>query len=212
MALEVDILGMMPKNRFLGKFIVFEGPDGSGQSTQAHLLKEYFEKNGRKVFLTKEPTQSTKAGQKIRRILDEEEKIAPLALQKLYVKDRAEHLKKEIIPALKQGKIVISDRYFFSTFAFGGLNVSIRKLIKLNEKFIFPDLVFLLKVRAEVCMRRIKARGKGFQFFEKLEKLKRILKNYEEVVKRFKEIKILNGEKKISEIHQQIIKICQKQF
>jgi len=203
---------MMLKNKFPGKFIVFEGPDGSGQSTQAGLLKEYFEKDGQKVLLTKEPTSWTRAGQKIRRILNEKEKISPLALQKLYIRDRAEHLKKEIIPALKQGKIVISDRYFFSTFAFGGLNAPIEKLIKLNEKFIFPDLVFLLKVRAEVCMRRIEARGKGFQFFEKLEKLKRVLENYEKIAGKFDEIKILDGEKKINEIHRQIVKICQKQF
>ena len=191
---------------------MFEGPDGSGQSTQAELLKEYFEKKGQEVFLTKEPTAWTQAGRKIKRILDEKEKISPLALQKLYIKDRAEHLKKEIIPALKFGKIVISDRYFFSTFAFGGLNVLIQKLVKLNEKFIFPDLVFLLKVSSEVCMKRIEAREKGFQFFEKLEKLKKVLENYEKIAEKFKEIKILDGEKKISEIHRKITKICQKQF
>lgn len=200
----------MVKNSYKGKFIVLEGLDGSGQSTQAKLLKEYFEKNGRKTLLTKEPTKTTVAGKKIQEILNEKETISPLALQKLYVKDRAEHLKKEIIPMLKKGGIVISDRYFFSTFAFGGLDVPIPKLVALNERFIFPDMVFLLKVRAKVCIKRIEARGQRFQFFKKLEKLKKIWINYEQIAKRFKSIKVINGERVIEQIHLRIVKDCRK--
>ncbi|MFH1841540.1 MAG: dTMP kinase, partial [Candidatus Nealsonbacteria bacterium] len=102
-----------------GKFIVFEGLDGSGQTTQANLLKDFLEEKGKEVVLTKEPTKNSEAGRRIREILDEKEKLDPIDLQRLFIQDRREHLDNLIIPSLKEGKTVISDRYFFSTIAFG---------------------------------------------------------------------------------------------
>jgi dTMP kinase len=109
----------MIKNPYPGKFIVFEGLDGSGQSTQANLLKSFLTEKGLAVVLTKEPTKVSSVSQKIREVLDEKRKITPKELQELFVQDRREHLADLVIPALKENKIVISDRYFFSTFAFG---------------------------------------------------------------------------------------------
>ncbi|MDP3004333.1 MAG: hypothetical protein Q8N43_02415, partial [Candidatus Azambacteria bacterium] len=74
----------MKKNLNRGMFIVFEGLDGSGQSTQAKLLKEYFDQQGIAALLTKEPTQWTEAGKKIKEILDEETRMEPLKFQKLF--------------------------------------------------------------------------------------------------------------------------------
>ena len=165
---------------------------------------EYFEKQGEKVLLTKEPTLWTKAGRKIKEVLDEKVKIDSFKLQRLFVKDRAEHLRKEIIPALKRGDIVISDRYFFSTLAFGGLDVPMGKLIKLNERFIYPDATFFLKVRPEECLRRINKRGDGIKFFEKFEKLKKVLKNYQKAVKLFDDVIVIDGEKTIKQISKKI--------
>ena len=99
----------MKKNLYSGKFIVFEGLDGSGQSTQSKLLAGFLKKKHYKVLLTKEPTPDSEAGKKIRKILDKKLKVKPAAFQKLYAKDRKEHLGKEIVPALKKGKIVISE-------------------------------------------------------------------------------------------------------
>ncbi|HCX28141.1 MAG TPA: dTMP kinase [Candidatus Portnoybacteria bacterium] len=197
----------MKKNSYGGLFIVFEGLDGSGQSTQAALLKEYFLTQSRRVFLTKEPTLWTKDGRRIKEILDEKESIAPLKLQELFVADRAEHLAREIIPALRQGIIVICDRYFFSTIAFGGLDTSIDKLVQMNDEFIYPDQTFFLRVRPEVCMSRINRRGQGAQFFEKMEKLQKIAQNYGEIIKIFSDIKVIDGEKSIKEIHQKILSV-----
>lgn len=194
----------MRKNPYCGRFIVFEGLDGSGQSTQAELLKNYFIGQGQSVLLTKEPTRWTQAGKKIKEILDEKALIEPLKLQELFCKDRREHLEKEIIPALRSGKMVICDRYFFSTLAFGGLAVPMEKLMKLNEKFIYPDIIFFLKVRPEECLRRINRRGEGIKFFEKLEKLSKVLKNYQEVIKIFDDVAVVNGEESVKEIHQRI--------
>jgi len=192
----------MQKNLYGGKFIVFEGLDGSGQSTQAKLLAEYFKKQGREVLLTKEPTKSTLAGKKIQIILNEKEKIKPIQLQELFAQDRREHLEKEIIPALKKGKIVISDRYFFSTLAFGGINVPVAKLEKINADFLYPDKIFFLKVAPAECVRRIVKRGEGVKFFEKLDKLKKVSNNYKKICSRFPDVEVIDGEEKIERIHQ----------
>ncbi len=196
----------MKKNLSRGKFIVFEGLDGSGQSTQAKLLKEYFDQQDIAALLTKEPTQWTEAGKKIKEILDEETGMEPLKFQELFTQDRAQHLKLEIIPALKQGKVVICDRYAFSSMAYGGLDISIPQLMLLNENFICPNWVFFLKVNPEECLRRIQARGEGMKFFEKLEKLKKVAANYENVARCFIHVfNVIDGERKIKEIHQEIV-------
>jgi len=196
----------MKQNLFSGSFFVFEGPDGSGQSTQAALLKEYFLKRGQAVLLTKEPTSWTQAGKRIREVLDEKIKIEPLKLQELFCQDRREHLTEEIIPALKDGTAVIADRYAFSTLAFGGLEVPLSALMELNQDFIFPNKVFYLRVCPEECVRRIEARGKGVQFFEKQEKLRRVIENYDELARRFGDkFVVLDGQQSIKVIHQQVI-------
>ena len=105
-----------------GKFIVFEGPDGSGQSTQAELLRVALWSKGRQVLVTKEPTKESEASKKISDALNKRISITPEEFQKLFVEDRRDHLLKTIIPALERGTFVISDRYFFSTLAFGALN------------------------------------------------------------------------------------------
>jgi len=189
------------------KFIVFEGLDGSGQSTQANLLKDFLTKKGLKVVLTKEPTLNSKAGKKLRRILDKKEIISSGKLQKLFTQDRKEHLKNLIIPALKRGKIVISDRYFFSTFAYGkagGLNLN--WLIRLNKKFLLPDLTFILKVNPLVCIKRIIKRNLKRTLFEEKKKLTKAWQSYKELLKYFKNVYIIDGEKKIKEVFSEIKK------
>ena len=199
---------MFEKSKF--RFIVFEGLDGSGQTTQAKLLKEFFLKKGLRSVLTKEPTLNSAAGQKIRKVLDKKIKLKPKELQKLFAQDRKEHLKKEIIPALKKGKIVISDRYFFSSFAFGGAQgLDLNWLTKINKQFLMPDLIFILKVRPEICIKRIKKRGKPETLFEVKEKLQKVWRIYENCPDYFKQmdIRIINGEKTIKQVFQTIKKI-----
>lgn len=197
----------MKKNIYSGKFIVIEGLDGSGQSTQTELLKDFFIKKNCQVVLTKEPTLKSKAGKKIRQILDKKEKISSKKLQELFAEDRKNHLKNTIIPALKKGKVVISDRYFFSSFAYGvSDNLSLDWLIKLNEKFLLPDITFILKVNPGTCILRIKKRGSKITLFEEKKKLAKVWKTYKILPKKLKNIKIINGEKSIKEVFSQIKK------
>lgn len=199
----------MKKNIYPGKFIVFEGLDGSGQTTQANLLKNFLEKKGFNVFLTKEPTKDSEFGKIIDKVLHHKEKISSLELQKLFIKDREWHLKNVIEPTLKEGKIVISDRYFFSTFAFGGIDVDMEKLIKLNDKFLMPDLTIFLDVRPEICIKRILKRKKEIAFFEKEEKLKRVYKNYLALLKKFP-IARIDGEKDINLVSNKVKEIVRE--
>ena len=203
----------MKKNNYPGKFIVFEGLDGSGQSTQAGLLKNFLIEKGFEVILTKEPTLDSEAGRKLRRILDEKEKIEPAKFQELFVQDRREHLENLVITARKQSKYVISDRYFYSTFAFGSSEeVDLEWLIKINDNFLTPDVVFLMKVSPEVCVARIDTRGRKKTYFEKVEKLSRAWEIYKILPQRFGEIIIVDGERKIPEIFEEIKKIISQRF
>ncbi len=201
------------KNNYLGKFIVFEGLDGSGQTTQANFLKKFLEKKGYKVFPTKEPTKKSPVAKKIDEALRKNIRISPFKLQKLFAEDRGWHLKKKIIPALKKEKFVICDRYFFSSFAFGASEgLSLKKLIKLNQNFLLPDLTFILKVSPKECIKRIEKRGKGFRLFEKERKLKKVWKYYRCFPKMFENVKIINGEGKIEEVFERVKKFIEKKL
>jgi dTMP kinase len=203
----------MKKNTFEGKFIVFEGLDGSGQSTQAGLLREFLMEKGFNVILTKEPTLDSEAGKRIRKVLDKEIKVSPKELQELMVKDRKEHLERVIIPALKDGIIVISDRYFLSTLAFGSADgLDLEWLIEINNQFLYPDTVFLLRVSPPVCIERIKNRGGSVDLFEKEEKLSEVWKAYKILPDKFENIFVIDGEKSIEKVFEKVKEIIIKQL
>lgn len=201
----------MKKNPYKGKFIAFEGLDGSGQTTQANLSRDYLIKEGVKVILTKEPTKDSEAGKKIRKALNKEIAVSPIRLRKLFVEDRDWHQKNIIIPNLKKGKLVITDRSQFSSFAFGTAHgVDLNYIIKLNDKFIEPDLVILLKTSPRTSLERIKKRGEDQTLFEKEKQLEKVWQVYEKLAKRFKNIIIVDGEKTIEEIHKKIRQIIKR--
>ncbi len=190
----------MKKNSYPGKFIVIEGLDGSGQSTQASLLKDWLS-----GILTKEPTKDSLAGKKIKKILEKEETISPFELQKLFADDRKEHLENVVISALKKGSAVISDRYFFSSFAYGSSEgLDLDSLIEMNQDFLLPDLTIILKVAPELCLKRIKQRGSLVTLFEKTEKLRKVWDEYEKLANKFDNVYIIDGEKTIEEVFNKV--------
>lgn len=200
----------MKRNPFLGKFIVFDGLDGSGLSTQANLLVEKINNNlGKKAFLLKEPTSGLIGGL-IRSWLSHDWKSSPECLQLLFAADRAYHLKKEIFPLLKKGKIVVLDRYFFSSLAYGGIEIDKNWLKEINKNFILPDLTFFLRVSPKICLERIKKTRYEIKLFEREKILKKVWKNFEIISKEFKNIFIVDGERKIEEISKEIFDIALK--
>jgi dTMP kinase len=193
-----------------GLFIVFEGPDGSGQSTQSNLLVEWFEKRNVKVYLTKEPTNSLIGGI-IRSILKAEWKVNMKTLQLLFSADRAHHLNREIIPFLEKGINVISDRYLLSTLAFGALEENLDWLKQINTKFPEPDLTFILNVPGQVCAERIAKNRFGFEIFETADKLEGIRKKYLELKFYHKNTHVIKGDhRNPGEIHKEIVGIVEK--
>ncbi len=196
-----------------GKFIVFEGPDGSGQSTQSSLLRDFLIERGYQVIVTKEPTIDSEAGKKIKKVLEKEVEVSSEELQQLFVQDRKEHLENLIIPALKEGKFVISDRYFFSTFCFGAAaGLDMEKLIEMNNNFLRPDLTFILKVDPKVCVQRITERGSKKTLFEVEERLTKVMENYEKMPSRFENVKVINGEQPIEKVSEDIKRVVSSQL
>lgn len=145
-----------------GLFIVFEGIDGAGLTTNSKLLTEHLNALNIKAKYTKEPTQS-EVGLIIRECL--KKGCDPYHLSALFTADRAIHVKKEIIPFLKEGFIVICDRYYYSTIVYQSVHGARESVIrKMNSAFPRPDLVFLLDVDPEISLKR---KGKDKEIYEK---------------------------------------------
>jgi dTMP kinase len=194
-----------------GKLIVFEGIDGAGLTTQAELLEKYLKEKKYEVVLTKEPTNNLIGGL-IRAALKKEWLTSNRTLQLLFSADRAHHLEKEIIPALENGKIVISDRYFISTIAYGMIELEKDWLKALNSKFLLPDAIFIIDVPVEVSIGRIKASRFRFELFEERKKLEKIRKNFLELSKEYKNCFVINGNRSIEEVHKEIVKIVEEKL
>ena len=117
MKYPIDFELEFQRHNYPGKLIALEGIDGSGKTTQALELVESLKKEGIKTVYTKEPTDG-EIGKMIRRILTGEKNFEPVSFQYLFAADRVEH-QEEIIGFLKKGKIVVSDRYFWSSIPYG---------------------------------------------------------------------------------------------
>ncbi|OGY96408.1 MAG: dTMP kinase [Candidatus Liptonbacteria bacterium GWB1_49_6] len=187
-----------------GKFIVFEGLDGSGKTTQAGLLARFLEFQGKEVVSTSEPTGEGDAGQVIKKVLMREEMRSPRDLQELFAEDRKVHLSTVILPALDAGKIVISDRYFLSSIAFGSIGCDFEWLIGLNAEFPNPDITFFLNVLPEHCIERIYAHKRDIKLFERPEALKKAWETYQKLPERFPNIHIIDGERPIDPIFEEV--------
>lgn len=159
----------------LKNFIVIEGLDGAGTSTQAKLLSQKIKNS----FLTYEPTDND-IGKLIRRILKKEIGVDYITLAYLFAADRNEHLysKNGIIERCNRGEIVICDRYLFSSLAYQSLNMPFEKVFELNKDFYFPHITIFLDTSINECINRIKNRNEEKEIFEKKSLQIKILKNY----------------------------------
>ena len=192
-------------------FIIFEGIDGSGLTTQSKILKDYLEKKGNKILLTKEPTNNP-IGKIIRKILGGQSKLNQETLALLFAADRSMHM--NIIK--KELKVYFVDlvRYYFSNFAYQMLSVDLDHLIRINSRFLKPDLTIFLDVPAEVCKKRIDENREHIEIFENRETLERIRKNYIKIIKLFKkkgyDIVKIDGNRSIEETHAAVAACVEK--
>lgn len=161
-----------------GRFVVFEGIDGSGLSTQAALLHRYLEETLRvPAYLTKEPTDGP-AGAQVRLRLRGRLAIDAATLALLFAADRLDHLATEVIPRLEGGVQVISDRYYLSSLAYQTLDLDLDWLRAINRLCRQPDLTIFLDVPVDVCMARLRRQRWRLELYETAEKLRQVRENY----------------------------------
>lgn len=203
-------------NTYPGKYYAIEGIDGSGKTTQVQKLSEYFEKQGKDVFITKEPGNDP-IGRLIKQVLHKELELSAISLQYLFAAERALHIKQNIIPALEQGKIVISHRSLWSALAYGIIELHLpdnekeRLLVAYNilaiyGGYLIPDKTFIIDIPAEVAIERIKQRNIQITHYENQNMLQKVRKEYLWMTKKFSAMLIMiDGTKTIEEVHRTII-------
>jgi len=156
-----------------GLLIVLEGIDGTGKSTQVRRLGECFESHGREVVLSQEPTDGP-WGRKLRESAAAG-RLSPQEELEYFINDRRQHVEEKIAPALAAGKVVILDRYYFSTMAYqGARGFDPAEIRRMNEAFApVPDLLLILDLDVDTAHSRIGQRGDSTNEFEKKENLTR---------------------------------------
>jgi dTMP kinase len=179
-----------------GKFIVFEGLDGSGKSTQIRMLSKHLHDLNMDVHETAEPTNG-RIGTLIRRMLSGEVQSDQRILACLFAADRTDHLINQnngIKNKIASGALVLCDRYYFSSYAYHARDMDIEWLIRLNlpnAEIMRPDLTIFIDVSPEQCFDRIRSRRHAVEIFEQLHILKQVRENY------FKAFDVLKAQEKI---------------
>ena len=157
--------------------IDLEGIDGCGKSTQSKFLMKKFEENNEKTIILKEPT-SGKYGKKLWEMLSGKREATTEQILDLFVMDRKEHVDDKINPALKEGKIVLMDRYYYSTMAYqAAAGIDVNRIRKDNEFAPKPDIVLIFDLPADLAMKRVKGHSVA-DVFEKEEHLEKVREAY----------------------------------
>lgn len=188
-----------------GLLIAFEGIDGTGKSTQIALLAEYLTAQGLEVLTTREPTDGS-YGRKIRSLFTRRHHLTPDEELELFMKDRREHVQELISPALASDKVVLTDRYYFSTAAYqGAAGHDPAKILATNEKFApLPDLVLLLTLTPAESVHRIKMlRGESLNDFEGEDSLTKVAAIFDSFDMDY--IAKINASVSPDEVHREII-------
>jgi len=191
-----------------GILVTIEGIDGVGKTTQVKMLTEYLRAKGIEVVQLREPTNGL-WGSKIKNLTKHGRNITPEEECHWFIEDRKEDVKTNINPALTGGKIVIMDRYYYSTMAYqGALGLDPGNIKKENEKFApKPDLVIILDVPVEVALSRIRdIRKDDLNYFETFEYQRKVRALFLSMGK-FDNVQILDGNKEIKEVQQNIRKL-----
>ncbi len=201
----------MKLNPYPGLFIDIEGLDGAGCATQVRRIGQALIKEKVKVYLTKEPTKGP-IGKLVKAALKGEfNSLPPASIQLLFAADRGRHLNDEIIPRLEKDELVITDRYLWSSVAFGSINLSKEWLINLNQEFFLPDVSILIDVSPEECLRRTRKEKIGIELFKEREELESAWETYHFLVNKYPfYLYVVNGERPPDEITEDILKLIKR--
>jgi dTMP kinase len=204
-------------------FIALEGIDGSGKTTQLALLHKYLEHENIDSVMTSEPTDGI-IGKMIKHIIRKEKQFNVAALQLLFTADRSYHVDRFIKKWDSEGKLVLCDRYIFSTLAFGGASgLDKQWLFEINKNFPMPDITIVLDIPPRLAMARIHSRmneyienakfiGKNAEKakvtqYEKLGFLAKVRLEYKELKSEYSNYFIINGSANPSIVHKKVVSI-----
>lgn len=169
----------------LKNYIVFEGIDGAGTTTQLKKLAARYEAD--KVFMTAEPT-TNETGKFLRRMLKGDFEVDAKTASFLFAADRCEHIfgKGGIIEQTENGKTVLSDRYFFSSLAYQSVSCGKELPEMLNSSFPLPEILFYFKIDPEISLKRVNSRGEAKEIYEKIDYQKKTAALYDAVMNEYK--------------------------
>ncbi len=187
-----------------GAFICIEGIDASGKTTQAKILVKNLKRKGIDAIYTTEPSKG-KIGKLIRQHVLAREKRVPIAIEALlFAADRLDHLENEVEPALEKRKIIVCDRYVYSSLAYQGAADLSRDWIRdINQFAVVPDLAIFLDVSPEVVLKRLKRKRTVMENSGNLQKVREV---YLGLVTDEKMI-MIEGDKPVKDVAEDILKL-----
>jgi dTMP kinase len=163
------------KNKYPGTFIVIEGADGAGTTTQSKKIADQMD-----AYWTCEPTDNS-IGEKVDEMISSDEH-SPESIALGFAADRMVHLEEEVIPHLEKGETVICDRYYHSSLIYQSvLGANYKWVKKLNQEALKPDLTFIMDISAEEGMSRVENRGKDGNIFEELDFQQKVVLKYRDI-------------------------------
>lgn len=170
----------------LKDFIVFEGIDGAGTSTQ---IKKLVDSNPEKYFATAEPTKG-ETGKFLRRMLGGEFHVDEKTNAYLFAADRCEHIygKGGVIETINSGKTVVSDRYFFSSMCYQSISCGEELPKMLNSQFPLPEILFFFDINPEISLARVNSRNEKKEIYEKIDLQKKIAAQYEKIISEYEKM------------------------
>ncbi len=192
-----------------GTFIVFEGIDGTGKSTQLDRLADVLRRLGHEVIETREPTEGV-YGRQIRALYQNRHTVSVDEELDLFIKDRRDHIDNLITPSLAAAKIVLCDRYYLSTAAYqGAAGCNPAEIIARHDFAPEPDLAIIIEVDPRICIARItEKRGDLLNDFEQLESLKKVDSIFKEMDLPY--IERIDGSASEDQVHQQVVRLIDR--
>ena len=205
----------MARAKRRGLFIVLEGIDGSGTTTQVAQAVDWMRRQGEQVQTTREPSDGP-IGTQIRQILSgrlvtraadgSAQPVDPAAVALLFAADRIDHVRSEIEPALAAGHHVLCDRYVLSSLAYQSVDVDLKFVRAINDKAPAPDLTIFLEVSPEVAMARVSERRPGRDVFETMPFQRRVAESYQRLLESYRDgpVVVLDGEEPVLVVAQKV--------
>ncbi|MFT6143507.1 MAG: dTMP kinase [Myxococcota bacterium] len=198
----------------MSAFIVIEGLDGAGTTTQLIRLQSALQQTGAVALATREPTAGP-IGRIIRQTLSGDVSAPSVkSLPWMFAADRSDHLERTVEPALARGEYVVSDRYVPSSLAYQSLTLPLEDVFALNARFRVPDLLLFVRAPVDVCMQRIGGRDQKREIYEQTDALTAVSNAYDAVLQRLAQrgdpIVEIDGTQSIDDVQQIIFQHVQE--